>query len=371
MPALRPASEMLSTAAKASYKSVREDKSVSNARQRARKFGAERVNALAQGLCTPLNAATKRYGSVLRGLHPFEKVVADLSVKTRVKRDGVALGDILNDLNDARKQVLSESKDMCVRIKAAPTARESLELFEQLEAELKERYLSLASPPVQKLMGLQKDLRSAPSIRLDAPACVLVGSPNVGKSSIVTAISSGTPEINNYPFTTRGMTLGHVSKAFGGGRYTQQAQIMDSPGLLNRPDGERNEMEALTMASLKHLPTAVVYVMDLSGQSGDACSSIEDQLALREETRGRFPKRPWVDVMAKFDLGVDEEVMERARAVCGSDTIVEVSVHTGQGMEELKGEVDRILEEVRSVLDVIDARRVQEEEEKAELENAS
>lgn len=32
----------------------------------------------------------------------------------------------------------------------------------------------------------------------------------MGKSSIIRAISTGTPEVNNYPFTTRGMTLGHV-----------------------------------------------------------------------------------------------------------------------------------------------------------------
>lgn len=54
-------------------------------------------------------------------------------------------------------------------------------------------------------------------------------------------------------------------------------QIMDTPGVLSRPDGERNEMEALTLASMQHLPTAVVFVMDLSGHSGHL-SSIENQV---------------------------------------------------------------------------------------------
>jgi nucleolar GTP-binding protein len=73
-----------------------------------------------------------------------------------------------------------------------------------------------------------------------------IGSPNVGKSSIIRAISSGTPEVNNYPFTTRGMTLGHMTDPHTGARY----QVMDSPGLLDRSDDLRNEMELLTIGSL-------------------------------------------------------------------------------------------------------------------------
>ena len=71
--------------------------------------------------------------------------------------------------------------------------------------------------------------------------------------------------------------------------FSQLCQVMDSPGLLLRPDNERNEMEELTLAAMTHLPTAVMFVMDLSGEAGDKCSSIEDQLILRQEVR--FPSR--------------------------------------------------------------------------------
>ena len=37
----------------------------------------------------------------------------------------------------------------------------------------------------------------------------LVGAPNVGKSSLVQALSSGTPEVCDYPFTTRSVKMGH------------------------------------------------------------------------------------------------------------------------------------------------------------------
>ena len=45
---------------------------------------------------------------------------------------------------------------------------------------------------------------------LRAPTLVLVGAPNVGKSTLVRALSTGEPEVGNYAFTTRGVSLGHV-----------------------------------------------------------------------------------------------------------------------------------------------------------------
>ena len=42
---------------------------------------------------------------------------------------------------------------------------------------------------------IQKSLKRIPAIELSTPSVVLVGAPNVGKSSIVRAVSSGTPEV--------------------------------------------------------------------------------------------------------------------------------------------------------------------------------
>jgi nucleolar GTP-binding protein len=96
----------------------------------------------------------------------------------------------------------------------------------------------------------------------------------------------------------------------------QRYQMMDTPGVLSRPDDERNCMEALTLASMQHLPTAVVFVMDLSGMSGEQ-SSVDKQIAVRNELRKRFPVRPWLDIISKVDLpreGLDEAVSACAAA---------------------------------------------------------
>jgi hypothetical protein len=42
-----------------------------------------------------------------------------------------------------------------------------------------------------------------------ASKVALVGAPNVGKSSLVQLLSSGLPEVQNYPFTTRSIKMGH------------------------------------------------------------------------------------------------------------------------------------------------------------------
>mgnify|MGYP003868942769 CR=1 FL=1 len=77
---------------------------------------------------------------------------------------------------------------------------------------------------------------------------------------------------------------GSVSQEVVMGKYafSQLCQVMDSPGLILRDnEEERNEMELLTMAAMQHLPTAVIYVMDLTGEAGDKFSSVSDQLELR------------------------------------------------------------------------------------------
>ena len=55
-----------------------------------------------------------------------------------------------------------------------------------------------------------------------------MGAPNVGKSSLVQVLSSGLPEVCDYPFTTRTIKMGHF---YVEGR---RPQITDTPGLLNR-----------------------------------------------------------------------------------------------------------------------------------------
>lgn len=356
LPVISPPVELRNRARRAVFLTKADD-SVKNIKQRAKKHGAESINALAQVLCIPLRDTVKAYRFTLRNLHPFEQVVAELTVSNRQQKDGLSLDTVLEEIHEARKMVLDASKDWIAKIKAADTAREAGAATKEGTDAILQLFQDFADPPLSGLVQLQKALRNAPIVQLDTPTMVLVGYPNVGKSSIVRKLTTAAPEINNYPFTTRGLTVGHYDISWNDSiavPFSEKAhpvryrcQIMDSPGVLNR--SERNKMEQLTVAAMQHLPTAVCFVVDLTNTD-----TVKDQLEVRRQMRARFPKRPWMDVAAKADLDWDEQGEADWRKLCNNKCIA-VSIEEGQGVAKLNAAVANNLGKVQLVLTAMNA----------------
>ena len=134
-------------------------------------------------------------------------------------------------------------------------------------------------------------LRKLPSVH-DEPTIVVAGYPNIGKSSFVTKVTGATPEIAPYPFTTKGVSIGHFF--VGNDRY----QVLDTPGLLDRPMSDRNEIELQAITALKNLDAVVLFIIDATETCG---YEIEDQKRMLEEVRSEF-KLPVLVVANKADL---------------------------------------------------------------------
>ncbi len=156
-------------------------------------------------------------------------------------------------------------------------------------------------------------LKKLPDIG-EGPAIVVAGYPNVGKSSFVALVSSAKPEIASYPFTTRGLAVGHFTR--NGIRY----QVIDTPGLLDRPLEERNEIELQAISALKHVGKAVLYIIDPSETCG---YTLEKQMHLLEEIKKEFAV-PMLVVANKIDISATVE---------GAD--MSMSTLTGEGVQEV------------------------------------
>ena len=133
----------------------------------------------------------------------------------------------------------------------------------------------------------------------------LLGFPNAGKSSLLTALSSATPKIASYPFTTLNPIVGTIV-------YDDWAKIAmaDVPGII---EGAAKGV-GLGLAFLKHLERSkvLVYVIDMAGT--DNREPWTDYAVLKkeiEEYSTELAERPSLVVANKMDAAVAPENLAR------------------------------------------------------------
>ncbi len=166
-------------------------------------------------------------------------------------------------------------------------------------------------------------MKKLPAIDAEGTTIVVAGYPNVGKSSFVARISTGTPEVASYPFTTKGIIVGHREVARG--TYaTESIQIVDTPGLLDRELEDRNPIELQAILALKHLGNAVIFILDPSEYCG---YTLEAQEALLADVRERFRGIPILVAENKGDI--DEVARKTPEGRYRTSTL------TGEGVDAL------------------------------------
>ena len=73
------------------------------------------------------------------------------------------------------------------------------------------------------------------------------------------------------------------------------------------------------------------------------------------QIRERFPRRPWIDVVSKVDLGIVDGALEELEEILDGTPYIKLSIQKQIGITELRTEVLRMLGEVRVVLDAMAA----------------
>lgn len=143
------------------------------------------------------------------------------------------------------------------------------------------------------LEQVRQHLSRLPSIDPTAKTILLCGFPNVGKSSFLNKITRADVEVQAYPFTTKSLYVGHTEYKY------QTWQVIDTPGILDRPLEDRNTIEMQSITALAHLRSVIFYVVDFSEQCG---YSIQQQLELYESIKPLFVKKPVFIVNNKIDV---------------------------------------------------------------------
>lgn len=346
---ITPASELVNQCRKELTwkKAVRIDLEVKDIRARYRKFGAQRITYVKDFFCRELRKVLE-YPKLIRKLHPFERLSVELGLTVHMQKEGAAFGKLLGAMKALRKRVIEEASARAHASAHAERGRLATFIADEAIESIFELVTSY-EPVFQQFAAAQRAIFRAPCVDLDKPTVVFVGAPNVGKSSLVRSLSTGRPEVNNYLFTTKQLTIGHLWHFIAGTPLLVQGQIVDSPGLRSPPGGDHNLLDALTMGSMQHLPTAVIFVFDPYPEA-HGLLGLDEQVELREALREKFPRRPWLDVITKIDLEEEEAQEGIARLEKLYPDAIQVSALEGTGLDVLNMAVRQLLEEMTRVV---------------------
>ncbi|HIP17691.1 MAG TPA: GTP-binding protein, partial [Methanothermococcus okinawensis] len=218
-------------------------------------------------------------------LNPFYREILEILIDTdEFKKSLGAIqwaSDLIKKLGNTYARKIRRAK------RAQETSIIRKEFLGRVSSILKQIYPNLAYIAVAR-----EKLKNIPTVK-DIPTVVISGYPNVGKSTLLKKLTNAEPEINSYPFTTKGLNVGYSN---------QGIQFIDTPGVLDRPIYERNDIELHAVVALNYLADAIIYVIDPTEYCG---YTIDEQLNLLDEIRKTF-KVPIIVTINKIDIDEEE-----------------------------------------------------------------
>jgi len=162
----------------------------------------------------------------------------------------------------------------------------------------------------------------------------LVGLPNAGKSTLLSRITSATPKIADYPFTTLQPYLGIVKV----GNF-KSFVMADIPGIIEGA----SEGKGLGHQFLKHIERNRLLLFLIDSQNEEPLNTLN---LLREELYSHNPslkEKPYIIVRSKFDLIISTESHIKWPLEMGD--YIDISAVTGYGINKLINKIDKNLKE--------------------------
>jgi GTPase len=168
----------------------------------------------------------------------------------------------------------------------------------------------------------------------------LIGFPNAGKSTLLSRLSRATPEIADYPFTTKSPNLGIVNISGDHGFV-----LADLPGLI---EGAAQGV-GLGHEFLRHVERTRVLVHLVEPFPLDGKSPVENYRAIRKELSLyslALAEKPEVVCISKGELTDSEQVRDELAKELGHEVFLMSSV-TGQGLAQVVGKIAQTIAELK------------------------
>lgn len=285
---------------------------------RAKSRESARVRTAAQVLKDRLGRVQRWFPS-FNEMHSFYR--ATLSIFVSLDEVKQTIGSIAN----GKKVIQAIERDQIKKIKRASETIQAIRARKQAFARFAS-FIGKLEQRVQFLRELRFKMRGFPNLDPSLPTVVVAGYPNVGKSTVVQKISSADPKIAHYPFTTKEVSVGHVNL------LEVKTQIVDTPGILDRPAAERNPIEQQALVALHHLPDLVVFIFDPSLSCG---YELQAQENLFEEVLDTFPTIPIIIAINKVDLASRDTIDQLKERLNENKKCVEIIATEEKGLDIL------------------------------------
>ena len=166
----------------------------------------------------------------------------------------------------------------------------------------------------------------------------IIGLPNAGKSTLISAISSARPKIANYPFTTLVPSLGVVQTG-----WSEPFVVADIPGLIKGA----HQGTGLGIKFLRHIERTriLVHLIDASSIDPDnpldQYHTINQELAMYDE---KLAKKPQIVVLNKLDLSGVQKSADIFQSALKDKKVIFISALTGKGLKELNSQIVQLLD---------------------------
>jgi len=167
----------------------------------------------------------------------------------------------------------------------------------------------------------------------------IIGLPNAGKSTLISVISSATPKIADYPFTTLTPILGVVQAGWG-----EPFVVADIPGLI---EGAHKGV-GLGTRFLRHIERTRVLVHLIDISTIDPQHPLAEYETINRELANYSPQlteKPQIVALNKMDLSGSKEAAGAFQAALKDREVLQLSAVTRKGVDKLTSMMIKSLEE--------------------------